>query len=128
MYEILNCFILIVFNLVFLDQWITHNLSFFSQNLVFIKYDLWSLFVTLSWWHDAVCQTHYPELTWWPGILVPTSITVPVCYIGIESNWSFSAVEHKKIGIRHIVLCVKMQTDLFYIFSVFVWPSWKSEN
>jgi len=50
----------------------------------------------------------YPELTWFSVSLLPVSNTVNIAYMGSPSNVTLLAVEHKKLRIRHNLLCVKM--------------------
>jgi hypothetical protein len=50
----------------------------------------------------------YSELTLFSVKFLPVSSTVPICCIFVRPNVTFFAVDHKKLRIRHKLLCVKM--------------------
>jgi hypothetical protein len=50
----------------------------------------------------------YSELTRFLVNFVPVSSLFPVCCIAIYRNVTLFAADHKKLRIRHKLLCVKM--------------------
>ena len=119
----------ILFSLVDMDQWNSQYDSLSLQYLAFTYNPLKSLNFTLSKWNfKALSKEFYTLLTHWV-VNIEISSTVPVCCITVEYDVTLFPVEHKKVRIRHSLLCVKLQTaQVFWWFHAFclrVLKNWK---
>jgi hypothetical protein len=107
-------------SLVHIDQWNSQYDSLSLHNLAFTYNTLKSWNGTLSNWNfEALSQEFYTLLTHWM-VNIEISSTVPVCCVTVEYDVTLFPVEHKKVRIRHSLLCVKLQTaQVFWRFHTF---------